>query len=56
MAVIVRVAASLAVIGALAIAGGVALIHPPSGLIGLGLEAVVGAYVVAYLGARRPRR
>ena len=48
-----RIAAALAVVGVLAIAGGVALILPAAGLIALGVEALCGSYVVAYLGRAR---
>jgi hypothetical protein len=47
------VALALALLGAVAVAAGVALIHVPSGLIVAGVEAMVAAYVVRYLEARR---
>ena len=50
-----RVAIALAILGALAIAGGVALILPAAGLITFGVEALFSSYVVAYIGMRRPR-
>ena len=43
----------LAVAGALALAGGVALILPAAGLITFGVESIVGAYLVAYIGRAR---
>jgi len=51
--VIQRAAAALAVAGTLAIAGGVALMHPAAGLITFGVEALCGAYVIGYLGRVR---
>ena len=43
----------LAVLGAAAIAAGVALIYPPAGAIAAGVELIGAGYVVGYLGARR---
>jgi inosine/xanthosine triphosphate pyrophosphatase family protein len=43
----------LAVAGAAAVAGGVAWIYQPAGLIVAGLELLAGAYVSRYLEARR---
>lgn len=51
-----KLAAALAVLGALVLAAGVGLIYLPAGVITAGLEAVVGAYVSAYLTARKARR
>lgn len=48
-----KLMAGLAVGGSLLIASGVALVYLPAGLIAGGVEAIVGAYVVAYLG--RPK-
>lgn len=48
-----KVAAVLALLGAIAIAAGVALICLPAGVIVGGLECVAGAYVIGYLEARR---
>jgi hypothetical protein len=43
----------LAVLGALVVAVGVALIYPPAGVIVAGLELLAAAYVIRYLEARR---
>lgn len=44
---------ALAAAGAVAVVCGVALIYVPAGLICAGLEAVGGAYLIAYFGAGR---
>lgn len=46
-------AAVLAILGALAVAVGAGLVYLPAGLIVGGVEALAGAYVIAYLRARR---
>lgn len=46
----------LAVLGALAIAGGIGLYSLPAGVIAGGVELVVGAYVVTYLKVRKGAR
>lgn len=43
----------LAVLGALAVAVGVGMLNLPAGLIAAGVEAIVAAYVIRYLEARR---
>lgn len=48
-----RLAGALAVAGALLVAVGAGLAWLPAGLIVAGVEMVVAAYVVGYLGARR---
>jgi hypothetical protein len=48
-----RIAATLATLGAATIAAGVAVIYPAAGLITAGIEAVAGAYLIAYLGRAR---
>lgn len=48
-----RIAAALAVLGASAIAAGVGLVFLPAGLIAAGVEALAGAYVIAYLGGSK---
>jgi hypothetical protein len=49
----VRFTAALAVAGAVAVAIGAGLIYLPAGLIVSGIELLTGAYVLAYLEARR---
>jgi hypothetical protein len=44
---------ALAVLSALVIAVGVAMVYLPAGVITLGVEGLVGAYVLRYLEARR---
>lgn len=46
-------AVALAILGAVAIAAGVAWIYPPAGVIVAGLELLAGAYIVRYLEARK---
>lgn len=48
-----KVAAVMAVFGAVVLALGAGLVYLPAGLIAAGLELVGGAYVVAYLGRAR---
>lgn len=43
----------LAILGALAVAVGAALVYLPAGVIVAGLELLVAAYVIRYLEARR---
>lgn len=43
----------LAVLGALAVAGGIALVYVPAGMIAGGLELLAAGYVVGYVEARR---
>ena len=43
----------LAVAGVLTVAGGVAWIYPPAGLVVAGVLLLAAAYVVGYLEARR---
>jgi hypothetical protein len=53
---VIRAALALAVIGAVAIAGGVAMLLPAAGVITLGAEAILGSYLLAYFGARGTKR
>ena len=46
----------LAVVGCLLVAGGVAALNVPAGVIVAGLEAVLGAYCGLYLKAREVAR
>lgn len=48
-----RLAALLALLGALAIAFGVGLVYLPAGVITGGIELLAAAYVIGYLEARR---
>jgi hypothetical protein len=50
--VAVKLAVVMALLGALALAAGVALIYLPAGVIVAGIELIAGAYVVGYLEAR----
>lgn len=43
----------LAMLSALVIAVGVAMVYLPAGVIALGVEGVAGAYVATYLKAKR---
>lgn len=48
-----RIACTLAVLGATAIAIGVGLYSTPAGVICAGVEALAGAYLIAYFGGAR---
>lgn len=50
-----HIAAGLAAFGAAAIAVGIGWIYPPAGVIAAGLQALAGAYVIAYFGAGRKK-
>lgn len=43
----------LAVLGALAVAVGAGMVFLPAGVIVVGVEAIVAAYIIRYLEARR---
>lgn len=43
----------LAVLSALVVAIGIAMVYRPAGVIALGIEGLAGAYVMMYLRAKR---
>jgi hypothetical protein len=51
--VAVRLSVLLAVLGAVVIAAGAAMVFPPAGVFVSGVECVVASYVIRYLEARR---
>jgi hypothetical protein len=51
----VRLYSLLAIVGAVLVAGGAALLAVPAGVIVLGVEALIGAYGGMYFRAQRTR-
>jgi len=43
----------MAILGALVVAAGIAMVFVPAGVIAAGIELIAGAYLRAYLEARR---